>query len=68
MLFVLTITLWALSAMVIGNFRAAQGFDIKFVNAIASLALILLAIYLVVVALFKIQTMKRTGRLTAESI
>ena len=68
MLFVLTITLWALSAMVVGNFRAAQGFDIKFVNAIASLALILLAIYLVVVALFKIQTMKRTGSLTAESI
>ncbi|HYP51420.1 MAG TPA: carbon starvation CstA family protein, partial [Pyrinomonadaceae bacterium] len=68
MLFVLTITLWALSAMVVGNFRAAQGFDIKFVNAIASLSLILLAIYLVVVALFKIQTMKRTGRLTAESI
>ncbi|HEX8198510.1 MAG TPA: carbon starvation CstA family protein [Pyrinomonadaceae bacterium] len=68
MLFVLTITLWALSAMVVGNFRAAQGFDIKFVNAIASLALILLAIYLVVAALFKIQTMKRTGRLTAEGI
>jgi carbon starvation protein len=68
MLFVLTITLWALTAMVVGNFRAAQGFDIKFVNAIASLALILLAIYLVVVALFKIQTMKRTGSLTAESI
>jgi carbon starvation protein len=68
MLFVLTITLWALSAMVVGNFRAAQGFDIKFVNAIASLALILLAIYLVVAALFKVQTMKRTGRLTAEGI
>jgi carbon starvation protein len=68
MLFVLTITLWALTAMVVGNFRAAQGFDIKFVNALASLALILLAIYLVVTALFKIQTMKRTGRLTAESI
>lgn len=68
MLFVLTITLWALTAMVVGNFRAAQGFDIKFVNAIASLALILLAIYLVVAALFKIQTMKRTGKLTAESI
>ncbi len=68
MLFVLTITLWALSAMVVGNFRAAQGFDIKFVNAIASVALILLAIYLVVAAFFKVQTAKRTGTLKTESI
>jgi carbon starvation protein len=68
MLFVLTITLWALTAMVVGNFRAAQGFDIKFVNAAASLILIVLAIYLVVAALVKVQTAKRTGSLTTESI
>lgn len=68
MLFVLTITLWGLSSMVFGNFRAAQGFDIKFVNAFASLALILLAIYLAVSALVKVQSAKRTGKLTPESI
>ena len=55
MLFVLTITLWALVKMVIGNFSASQGFDIKFVNAIASSALILLAIYLVITALVKLR-------------
>ena len=56
MLFVLTITLWALGALVIGNFRAANGFDIKFVNGIASLALISLAIYLVITAILKLRT------------
>ncbi|HZH33396.1 MAG TPA: carbon starvation CstA family protein [Pyrinomonadaceae bacterium] len=55
MLFVLTITLWALVKMVVGNFSASQGFDIKFVNAIASSALILLAIYLVITALVKLR-------------
>jgi carbon starvation protein len=56
MLFVLTITLWALVSLVIGNFQQAQGFDIKFINGVASLTLITLAIYLVVVALIKLRT------------
>lgn len=56
MLFVLAITLWALTNLVVGNFRAANGFDVKFVNGIASLALISLAIYLVVTAIFKLRT------------
>ena len=68
MLFVLVITLWALSSMVIGNFRAANGFDIKFVNGTASLALILLAIYLVVTAILKIRIEKGKGALAIESI
>lgn len=55
MLFVLTITLWALTSLVIGNFRAANGFDVKFVNGIASLVLILLAIYLVITAILKLR-------------
>lgn len=55
MLFVLTITLWALVKLVVGNFAQTNGLDIKFVNATASLLLILLAIYLVVVALLKLQ-------------
>jgi hypothetical protein len=46
MLFVLAITLTALTSLVIGNFRAANGFDIKFVNGLASLVLIVLAVYL----------------------
>ena len=56
MLFVLVITLWALGAMVYGNFSAAAGFDIKLVNGVASLALICLAIYLVITAFLKLRS------------
>ncbi|MGB7069427.1 MAG: carbon starvation CstA family protein [Pyrinomonadaceae bacterium] len=55
MLFVLIITLWALVLMVYGNFTASAGFDVKLINGVASLALILLAIYLVIVAIFKVR-------------
>lgn len=55
MLFVLVITLWALGSMVYGNFSSANGFDIKLVNGVASLALICLAIYLVVTAFLKLR-------------
>ena len=55
MLFVLAITLWALSSLVIGNFQASTGFDIKLVNGITSLALIVLAIFLVITGLLKLR-------------
>jgi carbon starvation protein len=55
MMFILVITLWALSLLVIGNFQASTGFDIKLVNGIASLVLILLAIYLVITAWVKLR-------------
>jgi carbon starvation protein len=58
MLFVLTITLWALASMVYANLRAAAGVDIKLINGIASLALIALAIFLVVTAWFKSRTLE----------
>lgn len=59
MLFVLVITLWALTMLVIGNFQTSTGFDVKLINGIASLALILLAIYLVLTALFKLRRESR---------
>ena len=68
MLFVLAITLWALTMMVVGNFRAANGFDIKFVNGCASLALISLAIYLVITAILKLRGERRQGELAVENI
>lgn len=68
MLFVLAITLWALTALVIGNFRAANGLDIKSVNGAASLALILLAIYLVITAIVKLRGERRRGELAVENI
>jgi carbon starvation protein len=55
MLFVLTITLWALGSIVLGNFQATAGFDIKLINGLMSLALIGLAIFLVVTGLLKLR-------------
>lgn len=66
MIFVLVITLWALGSMVIGNFQASTGFDMRLVNGIASLALILLSIYLAVTALMKVRR-DRTELIEAES-
>ncbi|MCX6831032.1 MAG: carbon starvation protein A, partial [candidate division Zixibacteria bacterium] len=53
MLFVLTITLWSLVSLAVSNFRTAQGFDIAAINGIVAAALIILAIFLVTVALIK---------------
>ena len=55
MLFVLTITLWALGAMVYSNFQTTNGFDIKLINGVLSIALIGLAIFLVVTGLLKLR-------------
>jgi len=66
MLFVLVITLWALGSLVAGNFQASNGFDIKFVNGLASLTLIALAIYLVITALIRVRSEQRD--VAAESI
>jgi carbon starvation protein len=60
MLFVLTITLWALITLVVGNLRAtkiASGqLDVELINAIASAALVGLAIYLAVLALVRLRS------------
>lgn len=56
MLFVLTITLWALGTLVYGNLSASKGLDIRLANGIASLTLICLAMYLVVTAFIKLRT------------
>jgi len=64
MAFVLVITLWALSAMVVGNLRASKGFDVELINALASAALVGLALYLAVVALLKLRRDGRKDTLT----
>ncbi|HWO56832.1 MAG TPA: carbon starvation CstA family protein [bacterium] len=53
MLFVLTITLWSLGRLCWANWQAAQGIDLALVNAVAALALIVLAIYLATAALWE---------------
>ncbi len=55
MIFVLTITLWSLVGMVVANLKAASGLDVKMLNAVTASALVLLALYLAVSALFKLR-------------
>jgi hypothetical protein len=67
MIFVLTITLWALTKLAVGNFRAASGFDVKLVNAASSAALVALALYLAVTALLKLRRERGRRSLVPES-
>ena len=55
MLFVLTITFWALIQMTMTQWQAANGFDVALLNSFASLSLLVLAVYLVIVALLKLR-------------
>jgi carbon starvation protein len=66
MLFVLTITLWSLVQLTLGNLRAAQGLDVSLINGIAALALIGLAIFVAVAALAKLRG-ERKATLTPEA-
>lgn len=59
MAFVLVITLWALVKLTIGNYSAATGFDMKFINATAALALVVLSIYLIITAAVKLRKERR---------
>ncbi|HEV3469813.1 MAG TPA: carbon starvation CstA family protein [Pyrinomonadaceae bacterium] len=63
MLFVLAITLWALAGLVVGNLRATRGLDIELVNALASAALVCLAVYLAVLALVRLRGDKQRDTL-----
>ena len=55
MIFILVMTLWSLGKLTIVNFQGSEGLDIQFFNGVTSTALILLAIYLGVKALFKLR-------------
>jgi len=48
MLFVLTITVWALTSIALKSFGDSKGFDVALANAVASVVLIALAAFLVV--------------------
>jgi carbon starvation protein len=58
MVFVLTITLVALVQLMRSNLMAAKGFDMSLLNGVVSLALIVLALYLVVIAVIKMRSLK----------
>ena len=63
LLFVLVITLWSLANLAVLNFRAGHGLDASMVNALASAALVLLAIFLAIAAFIRLRTEGR-GNLT----
>lgn len=67
MLFVLTITLWALGKLFVANLAATEGFDIALVNGIAAGLLVLLAVYFVIAALVKVLLDKRARPLPVEA-
>jgi carbon starvation protein len=60
MIFVLAVTLTALSSLAISNFSRASGPSTELINGVASLALLALAIYLVITALIKVRRSPRT--------
>lgn len=54
MLFVLTITLWALSDLAIQNLKTSKGIDVALLNGLISVGLVGLALYLVIGALVQV--------------
>jgi carbon starvation protein len=50
MAFVISITLWALGRLLLGNLAATQGLDLALANAVAAAALIALALFLLLSA------------------
>ena len=67
MIFVLVITLWALGSLVVANLRTTRilngQFDVELINAVASAALVLLALYLTILALIKLRDDRRKSTL-----
>jgi carbon starvation protein len=61
MIFVLTITLWALGKLTWANLQASHGFDVELLNALAAALLIALALYLALTALVKLRGERRPG-------
>jgi hypothetical protein len=65
MSFVLIVTLWSLISLIISNFRASEGLDLKMINGLTAAALVLLALFLVVAGLLKVRG-ERSATLTPE--
>ena len=67
MIFVLTITLWALGKLTVANLLATRGFDIELLNGVAALLLIVLALYLAVSAVLKLRGERGAGAVPVEA-
>jgi carbon starvation protein len=66
MIFVLTITLWALGKLTFANLAASKGFDVELLNGVAAGLLILLALYLAVSAIVKLRAERGRGAVAVE--
>jgi carbon starvation protein len=70
MIFVLVITLWALSSLVVANLRTtrilAGQLDVELINAVASVSLVALALYLTIWALIKLRHDRRKSTLVPD--
>jgi carbon starvation protein len=66
MIFVLVMTLWAISKLMLGYFRSSKGIDIQMFNGLAAAALIILALYLAVMALLKLRV-ERGGKMIPDA-
>ena len=67
MIFVLTITLWALGKLTWANLKASHGFDVELLNGVAAGLLILLALYLAFAALVKLRGERGAGAVPVEA-
>ena len=61
MIFVLSITLWALFTLALGNIRASRGLDLELIIALTATVLISLALYLAATALTRVLAERRAG-------
>jgi carbon starvation protein len=67
MIFVLTITLWALGKLTLANLLATKGLDVELLNGVAALLLIVLALYLAVSAVLKLRGERGAGAVPVEA-
>jgi carbon starvation protein len=66
MIFVLIITLWALTEITLANLRTTNGLDVQLINGVAAGALIVLALFVALSALIKLRTERGGGVMAAE--
>jgi carbon starvation protein len=66
MTFVLTLTVWSLAGIALSSLRRSGGLDVDLINAVAALALVLLALFLAVSGLVKLRG-ERRGSLVPEA-
>lgn len=68
MIFVLTITFWALLKLAISNYQTSQGLDVALANSVTASLLIVLAIFLAMHAFIKVQVERQARKAQGERL